>query len=174
MRLTDEAYMELALAEAEMAGQADEVPIGAVLADSDGGVLARSRNRTISDVDPTGHAEILAIRKAATLVGNYRLPGATLYVTIEPCVMCMGAVVHARLERVVFGALDPKWGAAGSLFSFHEDARFNHRTEVTGGVLEDHCRRLMREFFLKRRKKASPTATDVSSVVTGKPNKRSV
>ena len=173
MHLTDEAYMEMALAEAELAGQANEVPIGAILVGSDGGILARARNSTISWVDPTGHAEICAIRAAAADIGNYRLLGATLYVTIEPCVMCMGAVLHARLARVVFGAPDPKWGAAGSLFAFHTDARFNHRTEVTGGVLEDRCRRLMQDFFMTRRLKSPAAATGTENMTVGEPNKRS-
>ncbi len=151
MRLTDEAYMELALTEAEMAGQADEVPIGAVLAGADGAVIARGRNSTIAMADPSGHAEMLAIRAAAKAISNYRLGGTTLYVTIEPCVMCMGVALHARLTRVVYGAPDPKWGAAGSLFDFHLDPRFNHHIQVTGGILEDKCRHLIQDFFLARR-----------------------
>lgn len=165
--------MEMALAEAELAGQANEVPIGAILVGCDGGILARARNITISRVDPTGHAEICAIRAAALAIGNYRLPGTTLYVTIEPCVMCMGAVLHARLTRVVFGAPDPKWGAAGSLFAFHADTRFNHRTAVTGGVLEERCRKLMQDFFLTRRLKSPVSQVGADKVDVSEPNKRS-
>ena len=165
--------MKMALAEAELAGQANEVPIGAIIVGADGGLLARARNSTISRMDPTGHAEILAIRAAARTLGNYRLLGATLYVTIEPCVMCMGAALHARLARVVFGAPDPKWGAAGSLFTFQTDSRFNHRAEVIGGVLEDRCRKLMQDFFSIRRQKGL-SSTDCATVeAVDEPNKRS-
>ena len=174
VQLTNESYMEMALAEAELTGQANEVPIGAILVGADGGLLARARNSTISRVDPTGHAEILAIREAARTIGNYRLTGATLFVTIEPCVMCMGAALHARLARVVFGAPDPKWGAAGSLFSFHTDNRFNHRITVVGGVLEEPCRKLMQHFFSIRRQKVPPPAVGTSVDVVDAPNKRSI
>ena len=144
-------YMEAAIAEAEKAGQRDEVPIGAVVVDASGDILAAAHNLTISMADPTAHAEILALRQAARRVGNYRLLGTTLYVTVEPCIMCMGAVVHARMDRVVYGAPDPKWGAAGSLYHFAEDSRLNHSLEVIGGVCEDRCRELIQNFFRQKR-----------------------
>jgi tRNA(adenine34) deaminase len=144
-------FMEIALAEAEKAGQRDEVPIGAVLVDAAGKILARAHNRTISMADPTAHAEILAIRRAAQAVNNYRLPDTALYVTVEPCLMCMGAVIHARIGRVVYGAMDPKWGAAGSLYQFAEDSRLNHSPDVIAGVCEDRCRELIQSFFRQKR-----------------------
>jgi len=144
-------YMEAAISEGEKAGQRDEVPVGAVLVDASGEILAAAHNLTISMSDPTAHAEILALRQAAQKVNNYRLPGTTLYATVEPCIMCMGAVIHARVERVVFGAPDPKWGAAGSLYHFAEDGRLNHSPEILGGVCEDRCRELIQSFFRKKR-----------------------
>jgi len=143
--------MELALIEAKKAGQMGEVPIGAILVDSDGAILAATHNRTIGLVDPTAHAEILALREAAAKINNYRLLNTTLYVTVEPCIMCMGAIVHARISEVVFGAEDPKWGAAGSLYHFAEDERLNHRVAITKGVCEPECRRLIQEFFRAKR-----------------------
>ena len=143
--------MLLALAEAETAGKAEEVPIGAVLADIDGNILARTHNQVISLSDPTAHAEILAIREAAATVGNYRLLNTTLYVTVEPCPMCTGAMVHARIKRLVYGASDPRWGAAGSLYQLAADQRLNHRMEVIGGVCEKQCRQLMQAFFRAKR-----------------------
>jgi tRNA(adenine34) deaminase len=151
MRTEDTELMELALVEADAAGNAGEVPVGAILVSRTGEILARAGNRTITDNDPSGHAEMVTLREASKKTGNYRLLGATLYATIEPCVMCMGAIMHARIERLVFGAPDPKWGAAGSLYDFSMDKRFNHRLEVTGGVLEDRCRELMQAFFRERR-----------------------
>ena len=141
--------LELALrAEAQ-----DEVPVGAVLVRV-GEMIGEGWNRPIGSVDPTAHAEILALRNAAARVGNYRLPGSTLYVTLEPCVMCVGAIVHARVERVVFGAADPKSGAAGGRFDLlPSDDRFNHRTECSGGVLGAECGALLREFFQRRRRR---------------------
>lgn len=150
-------YMKLALAEAEKAWQKDEVPIGAVLVSGTGEVLASAHNQTISMSDPTAHAEILSLRKASSIKRNYRLLGTTLYVTLEPCIMCMGAIVHARLEKVVFGAKDPKWGAAGSLYNLGEDKRLNHRLEIISGVCEEECRAIIQEFFRTKRK---PVATD--------------
>ena len=143
--------MEMALAEAEKAGQRDEVPVGAVLVDESGDVLAASHNLTISMADPTAHAEILALREAARKINNYRLPNTTLYVSVEPCIMCMGALIHARVARVVFGAPDPKWGAAGSLYHFAEDDRLNHSPEIIGGIREERCRELMQAFFRRKR-----------------------
>jgi tRNA(adenine34) deaminase len=145
--------MNLALEEAKRAGAEDEVPVGAVLVSEEGRVVSSGRNRVISLVDPTAHAEILSIRQAALRIGNYRLLNTTLYVTVEPCAMCMGAIIHARISRVVFGARDEKWGAAGSLYDFSKDDRFNHRPEIVGGVSEEECRELIRDFFRAKRKK---------------------
>ena len=136
-----------------MAGRMDEVPVGAVLVSEDGEALSFGRNRVISACDPTAHAEMAAIRDCARRIGNYRLLNTTLYVTVEPCVMCMGAAVHARVKTLVFGARDEKWGAAGSLYDFSVDDRFNHSVEVVGGVREDECRELMQAFFREKRGK---------------------
>lgn len=143
--------MGLALAQAKAAAAVGEVPVGAVVVGETGDILAQAHNAPISLNDPTAHAEILALRRAAARVGNYRLPGASLYVTIEPCLMCVGAMVHARIRRLVFGAADPKAGACVSLYRIPEDARLNHRLEVQGGVREAECRALMQEFFQARR-----------------------
>ncbi len=144
-------FMHMALEEARKAWDLEEVPVGAVLVDEHAAVLARTHNRTICANDPAAHAEILALRRAAGLVRNYRLLNTTLYVSVEPCVMCMGAIIHARVARVVFGAPDSRWGAAGSLYHFGEDRRFNHQPEVVGGILEKECRNLIRDFFRLRR-----------------------
>ena len=144
-------YMDLALTEAQKAFAADEVPVGAVLIDGEGDILAAAHNRTICHHDPTAHAEIAAIRKAGQKIKNYRFLNATLYVTVEPCVMCMGAIIHSRISHVVFGAMDLKWGAAGSLYRLQEDRRLNHRPQVTGGVCEDACRQIMQDFFKTKR-----------------------
>lgn len=146
-------YMRLALEEAKKAGQMDEVPIGSVIVAESGKVISAAGNATVSSVDPTSHAEIRAIRKAAEKTGNYRLNGATLYTTIEPCIMCMGAVIHARLKCVVFGAYDDKWGGAGSLYDFADDDRLNHRLEIVSGICADECRQLIQSFFHKKREK---------------------
>jgi tRNA(adenine34) deaminase len=146
-----EQMMLLALEEAEKAGQNDEVPIGAVLVSDSGKVLAKAYNQTVGLADPTGHAEILALRKAAQKVKNYRLLNTTLYVTVEPCVMCMGAIIHARITRVVYGARDPKWGALGSIYNFATEKRFNHHPEVVAGVCEEPCRTIIQNFFRTRR-----------------------
>ncbi len=143
--------MAEALKEARRALAAGEVPVGAVLVGEDGRVLARAHNCPISLNDPTAHAEVLALRQAAERLGNYRLPGTTLYVSMEPCLMCVGALVQARLRRLVFGAADPKAGACVSLYRIPEDRRLNHRFEVTGGVREAECRALLQEFFRARR-----------------------
>jgi tRNA(adenine34) deaminase len=152
---TDQDFMSLALAEARRAREIDEVPVGAVLVSASGEVLAAAHNRTIVERDPSAHADILALRTAARKLQNYRLLNTTLYVTIEPCIMCMGALVHARVARLVYGAADPKWGAAGSLYDFAADPRLNHRVEIVRGVLEDDCRRLIQEFFRSRRNPGS-------------------
>ena len=128
-----------------------EVPIGAILVSENWTILSATHNRTIDRTDPTAHAEILALREAAHKINNYRLLNTTLYVTVEPCIMCMGAIVHARISRVVFGAGDPKWGAAGSLYNFAEDDRLNHCLEITRGVCEQDCRNLMQDFFRAKR-----------------------
>jgi len=148
---THEKFMELALNEAKKAGQIGEVPVGAVLVSEKGGILSTAHNQTIKLADPTAHAEILVLRKAAFEINNYRLLNTTLYVTVEPCIMCMGAIVHARLSRVVFGAMDPKWGAAGSLYNYAADDRLNHRIEITTGVCAEDCRKLMQDFFRAKR-----------------------
>lgn len=143
--------MGLSLEEARAGLAAGEVPVGAVLVGEGGEILARTFNRPIGLSDPTAHAEILALRAGARLLGNYRLLGSSLYVTIEPCIMCLGALLHARVRRLVFGASDPKGGACVSLFHLPEDTRFNHRLEVSGGVREDECRELVQKFFKARR-----------------------
>ena len=141
--------MKLAIKEAKKAGQKAEVPVGAVLVAESGDILSLSHNQVITLGDPTAHAEISVLRKAAKKVLNYRLSGTTLYVTIEPCIMCMGAIVHARVARVVFGAQDFKWGAAGSLYNFAEDVRLNHQPEIIHGVCQDECRHLYKSSFVQ-------------------------
>jgi tRNA(adenine34) deaminase len=149
-RAGDERYMSEALALAAAAAQAGEVPVGAVLVVA-GEVIARAANAPLARNDPTAHAEILVLREAGQRLGNYRLPGSTLYVTLEPCPMCAGAMVHARVERLVFGAADPRTGAAGSVFDLTRDARLNHQLAVTGGVLESEAAALLQDFFRQRR-----------------------
>jgi tRNA(adenine34) deaminase len=149
--LTHDAAMRLALAEAERARGLGEVPIGAIVVSPDGLVLGAGCNRPISAVDPTAHAEIDAMRAAAQSLRNYRLTGCTLYVTVEPCLMCVGAMVHARMGLVVYGAAEPKSGALLSTIRGHEAPGLNHRLEVLGGVLEDDCRAIIQEFFKARR-----------------------
>lgn len=146
-----EHYMQLALDEALLAQQMDEVPVGAVLLDASGRVLASTHNETIARCDPSAHAEILALRCAGEQIQNYRLLACTLYVTVEPCVMCMGAIIHARVGKVVYGAPDPKWGALGSLYDFARDCHFNHQPEIVSGICAEQCRQLMRGFFARRR-----------------------
>jgi len=148
----DEAWMRQAFAEAEVAASVGEVPVGAVVV-SNGEILGRGLNRPIQDSDPTAHAEIMALRAAATAVNNYRLPGTTVYVTLEPCAMCMGAMLHARVARVVFGAYDEKSGAAGSVLDLSNNRKLNHQLEVNGGILADQCGALLQNFFKSRRSK---------------------
>ena len=148
---THTKFMELALDEAKKAGQIGEVPVGAILVSENGEILSADHNQTIKLADPTAHAEILALRNASHEINNYRLLNTTLYVTVEPCIMCMGAIVHARISRVVFGATDPKWGAAGSLYNYAADDRLNHRVEIITDVCADDCRRLMQDFFRAKR-----------------------
>ncbi|MDR0457856.1 MAG: tRNA adenosine(34) deaminase TadA [Burkholderiaceae bacterium] len=152
--------IRLALEQARAAAAKGEVPVGAVLADAQGRVIAMGRNAPIAARDPAAHAEIRALRAAARRLGNYRLDGCTLYVTLEPCAMCAGAVLHARVRRVVYGARDPKAGAAGSVLDVLGDARLNHQTAVTPGVLASECGALLREFFRPRRSNASPLRED--------------
>jgi len=147
---SDEDYMNLALEEAKKAEAAGEVPVGAILVLA-GSVIGRGFNQPITAHDPTAHAEIVALREAALRQGNYRLSTATMYCTVEPCVMCAGAMVHARIARLVFGTPDPKAGAAGSIYNVMTDPRLNHRVEVLSGVCEDACATLLREFFARRR-----------------------
>ncbi len=146
----DVTWMRLALAEAAAADAAGEVPIGAVVVVS-GEVVGRGYNRPIGAVDPTAHAEILALRAAAQAVGNYRLVDADVFVTVEPCLMCVGALVHARVRRVVFGTAEPKTGALGSSVDALAIPTLNHRFSVTSGVLEDECRAIVQAFFARRR-----------------------
>lgn len=150
MSETDERFMREALALARQAEAAGEVPVGAVLV-KDGDVIASGWNHPISAHDPSAHAEIAALRVAAETLGNYRLLDTTLYVTLEPCAMCAGALVHARVKRLVFGAPDPKAGAAGSVFDIVRAPALNHRLEVTSGVLADECGLLLKGFFAKKR-----------------------
>ena len=146
----DEPFMRLALAEAEKALLAGEVPVGAVVVRGDE-VIASAHNGPVGLKDPSAHAEILALRRAAEAVGNYRLAETTLYVTIEPCLMCAGALIHARVSRLVFGAQDPKGGAVVSLYAVLGDGRLNHRVEVTGGVLGEACGEILSRFFREKR-----------------------
>lgn len=152
----DAAAMRLALEQARLAREQGEVPVGAVVLDASGRVVGSGFNRTIAGSDPTAHAEIEALRAAAAAAGNYRLPGMSLYVTLEPCAMCLGAMLHARLARVVYGASDPKTGACGSVLDFHTHPRINHQTQVVGGVLRDECGELLRAFFRERRARPRP------------------
>ena len=147
---SDEHYMDLALMEAKKAELAGEVPVGAVIV-SGNVVIGRGFNQPISQSDPTSHAEIVAMREAARNERNYRLPNATMYCTVEPCMMCAGAMMHARLVRLVFGTLDPKAGSAGSIYNVLTDPRLNHRVDVVSGVREEECAAILRQFFEKRR-----------------------
>jgi tRNA(adenine34) deaminase len=146
----DEKFMTLAIEQASLAFQKGEVPVGALIT-LGGEILAMSHNSSISMNDPSAHAEILAIREAARVLDNYRLINATLYVTLEPCVMCAGAIIQARLQRVVFGAGDPKSGAVVSLYRLLHDKRLNHTVEVTGGVMKDACAEILSRFFHEKR-----------------------
>jgi len=145
--------MKQALSEAEKGSSMGEVPVGAVLASPEGQIVAKAYNQPIVLGDPTAHAEILAIRKAGLFFRNYRLNNTTLVVTLEPCLMCMGAAINARIARLVFGTVDPKAGAAVSLYNLAEDKRLNHRIEVVSGIMEEECRSLIQDFFRVRRRK---------------------
>ena len=144
-------YMWMAVEEARAAERAGEVPVGAVVVSADGTVIARAGNRTIRDCDPTAHAEMVALREAARALGNYRLGGVTLYVTIEPCAMCAGAMIQARVARLVYGADDPRGGAVRSCFGVLEHSALNHRVEIMAGVMAEECAQVMRAFFAAKR-----------------------
>lgn len=146
----DAVFMQAALQQAQLAAIAGEAPVGAVLVTS-GEVVAAGHNRTLADHDPSGHAEIVVLRQAARSAGNHRLIDATAYVTLEPCAMCVGAIVQARIARVVFGAYDRKAGALGSAIDLSDSSAFNHRFEIQGGVLADDCAAVLQEFFAARR-----------------------
>lgn len=148
--MSDLIFMRQALSQAHNAWALGEVPVGALIV-KDGQVIATGFNQPIGSHDPTAHAEIMALRAAATLMGNYRLPGCELYVTLEPCAMCVGAILHARIARVVYGASDPKTGACGSVVNLFERGKLNHHATVTGGVLAEDCGQLLRDFFAERR-----------------------
>jgi tRNA(adenine34) deaminase len=148
--MTDSEAMNAALAEARAAAEAGEVPIGAVLV-HEGAIIARGQNRVLRDVDPTAHAEIAAMRAAATALGNYRLNGCTLFVTLEPCAMCAGAMIHARIDRLVFAAVDPKAGACGSVLSVLNHPQLNHQMQVEQGIAADEAAEMLRGFFRERR-----------------------
>ena len=148
--MTDLGFMQAALDEARLAAEAGEVPIGAVVV-REGEIVGRGQNRVLRDVDPTAHAEVVALRAAAAMLGNYRLPGCTLFVTLEPCAMCAGAMIHARLERLVFAAADPKAGAAGSVLAVLNHPQLNHQMQVEQGILAEESAELLRSFFRERR-----------------------
>ena len=166
--------MEQAIREAEKALAMGEVPVGAVLSGPEGDIVAKAHNEPITLHDPTAHAEILALRKGAVSYKNYRIKETTLVVTIEPCLMCMGAALNARVSRLVFGAFDPKSGAAGSLYNLAADNRLNHRIKVISGVMENECRRLLQEFFLLRRGRPNRSWRGTEVVVTGSTRNRLV
>lgn len=149
---SDRQYMQKALTLAKRAGKLGEVPVGALLVDETGRLMGSGYNRSIAASDPTAHAEMNAMRQAAAATGNYRLTGSTLYVTLEPCPMCAGALVWARIKRVVFGAYDPKAGALGSTMDLAALTSLNHHPEILGGLMADECAQLLKEFFAKRRK----------------------
>lgn len=156
-RETDETFMRLALAQARLAREEGEVPVGALVV-HDGEILSAAHNRPIAGQDPSAHAEMLAIRMAAARVGNYRLTGAALYVTLEPCIMCAGAIIQARIGRLVYGSADLKSGAVASLYRLLQDERLNHRVEVTGGILEEICAEIMSGFFREKRITSPPVS----------------
>lgn len=146
----DRQFMQQALDQAKLAANAGEVPVGAVLV-RDGQIISTGFNQPIANSDPSAHAEMMALRTAAQNESNYRLPGTTLYVTLEPCTMCAGAMLHARVERVVFGAADPKTGAAGSVLNVFSEKQINHQTQVEGGIMGEECGQILRDFFKGQR-----------------------
>ena len=149
--MSDEVFMRQALALAKQAAQAGEVPVGAVVV-KDGTVVGRGYNRPVSGKDPTAHAEVMALRDAAQRIGNYRLGECELYVTLEPCAMCAGAIMHARVSRVAYGAADPRSGACGSVVDLFAESRLNHHASIVGGVLAEEATRLLQDFFSARRR----------------------
>ena len=149
--ISDEKWMKIAIDEAHLAMDENEIPVGAVIV-KENKLIAQAHNRPIINSDPTAHAEIEVLRKAAKKLMNYRLPKTTLYVTLEPCAMCFGAMIHARIERVVFGALDPKSGVCGSTIDLSSESIFNHQISFSGGVLEYECKNILQSFFKLRRK----------------------
>jgi tRNA(adenine34) deaminase len=159
----DELFMREAIAEAEAAALAGDVPVGAVVVDAAGVVIARGRNRREVDQDPTAHAEVDAVRRAAAALGHWRLDGATVFVTLEPCPMCAGALVNARVTRLVYGCPDPKAGAVDTLFTIGRDPRLNHRFAVTGGVLGEACAALLKSFFAKLRARGAKGGAGAAS-----------
>jgi tRNA(adenine34) deaminase len=160
--MDDTVFMRLAMDQAHNAWALGEVPVGAVLV-KDGQVVATGFNQSIGMHDPSAHAEIMALRAGATLLGNYRLPGCELFVTLEPCAMCAGAMMHARLARVVYGASDPKTGCCGSVLDLFGQEKLNHHTGLVGGVLADECSALLKDFFAERRLAQKPLSTGVAS-----------
>jgi tRNA(adenine34) deaminase len=154
---TDYDFMKVALEEAEEAYRRGEVPVGAVLV-REGNILARAHNAPIVRNDPSAHAEMLVLRQAAEKIGNYRLAETELYVTLEPCIMCAGAIVHARLSRVIFGARDPKYGAVVSLYNILADKRLNHQVKITEGILQEECGEIMSRFFKEKRVTSAPAS----------------
>jgi tRNA(adenine34) deaminase len=158
----DLEFMRIALAEAVKARELEEVPIGACIVSENGELLAAASNRTITNNDPTAHAEILALRAAAEKLGNYRLTGTTVYTTIEPCAMCAGALVNARVSRLVFGAHDERFGGVETKFRLCDSPELNHRMEIESGILADECRRLMQDFFRDRRTAMTKTEASAS------------
>ncbi len=149
-RMTDEEYMSIAIKEAIKAAEENEIPIGAILV-KDNEIIGLGHNKTITLHDPTAHAEILALRSGSIKLKNYRLPDTTLYVTIEPCIMCYGALIHSRIKRLVYGADEYKTGAINSVFNFSNNELINHRFDVTKGILKDECQDLIQQFFKRRR-----------------------
>jgi tRNA(adenine34) deaminase len=149
----DDSFMAIALELAAQAERADEVPVGAIVVHN-GEIIGRGHNATISRSDPTAHAEIIALRDAAQRIGNYRLVNCDLYVTLEPCIMCAGAIMHARIARVIYGAADPKTGACGGVVNLFDEARLNHHATVAGGVLAEQCSQRLKEFFASRRNRS--------------------
>jgi tRNA(adenine34) deaminase len=153
--MTDLTYLRAAIAEAQAAAAAGEVPVGAIIVSPTGDILARGNNRVLRDHDPTAHAENVALRAAGLALSNYRLTGCTLYVTLEPCAMCAGAILHARIARLVYAAPDPKAGACGSVLSVMNHPQLNHKVEVTCGLLAEECGNMLTNFFVQRRKRAT-------------------
>ncbi len=156
--MSNEDYMRIALDLAQRAAAAGEVPVGAIVV-KDGDIIGRGSNAPITTHDPTAHAEIRAMREAAQHLGNYRLVGCTLYVTLEPCAMCSGAIQHARIAKVIYGASDPKTGACGSVVNLMAEPKLNHHTEIEGGILATECGEILSSFFAARRKKSKPPAS---------------